>query len=225
MRVRGGVIPVRGLLIAVVVLCFWSVTTTAQQIIYNNITQYLETYETDTREYGDQVHLAGTARTVTQFSFRYFGDFTATGDEQAIIRFYANDRPYDDFRQQPGTVLWESGYFPISPGQQLKTLQVSSAGSEVLVPDIFTWTVDFEGVEGGESAGLLLYGPPSVGSSFNEFWMRTGPNRFDSFRYPGGMPRGDFYAQIIAVPEPGILTLVGGGLFLFLLGRKRAGGK
>ena len=189
----------------------------AQETVYNNISQYLNTYETDPREYGDQIHLAGSSRIVTAFSFRYFGNFTVTGDEQAIIRFYANDRPYDAFRQQPGTLLWQSGFFPVSPGQQLRTLL---PGGEVEVPDIFTWTVEFRGLGAGEDAGLLVYGPATVGSSFNEFWIRTGQNRFDTFMYPGGTPRADFYAQVIAVPEPGTFALLAIGACLFL-GRKK----
>ena len=199
------------------VFVFAAPSARAQEVVYNNITQYLEQYETDTREYGDQIHLAGTARTVTQFSFRYFSEFTPTGDEMAQIRFYANDRPYDQFRQQPGTVLWESGYFPIDAGSQLKTLTVSTAGSDVVVPDIFTWTIEFQGLGAGENAGLLLYSPPSVGSSFNEFWIRTGANRFDVFQYPGGDPRANFYARVLAVPEPGVLALLAGGVSLLFL--------
>ena len=210
------ILPVCGSILA-------ALTIRAQDIVYNNISSYLEQYETDTREYGDQIHLGGEARVVTQFAFRYFGDFTSSGDQRAQIRFYANDRPYDQWRQQPGTVLWESGYFPIDAGVQLKVLNVTTPGSAVEVPDIFTFTVEFLGLADNEAAGLLIYGPPTVGSSFNEFWMRTGENRFVPVQYPGGEPRANFYAQVLAVPEPGTLALLAGGMTLLCLRRKRAG--
>ena len=212
--------PRRSLWRSLLPLCGFSwivLTAPAQQVVYNNITRYLGQYETDTREYGDQIHLAGDARQVTHFSFRYFGDFTATGDERARIRFYANDIPYDLYRQQPGTILWESDYFPINAGIQLKNLQVSTPGGAVEVPDIFTFTVEFAGLGNNEAAGLLIYGPPEVGSSYNEFWMRTGEDRFDAVRYPGGEPRANFYALVLAVPEPGTMVLVSLGLASLLL--------
>lgn len=187
----------------------------AEEIVFRNLHTNVTHYVRETREYGDQLQLAGDSRVVTRFTFGYTGGFTVTGDEQAIIRFYSNDRPYDMFRQQPGTLLWESGYFPIAPGNyQIKTLQVSTAGSDIVVPDIFTWTVEFAGLASGENAGLLLYPTPSVGSSFGEYWIRTGPNQFENFEFPNDDPYANFLAEVLAVPEPGVTALLGlGGLF------------
>lgn len=210
----GGVARIRHLLSFLALALAVTRTVTPQSIVYDNTTTYLEQYETDSREYGDQVHLTGGDRNVVDFYFGFFGNFVPTGDERAKIRFYANDRPYDMFRDQPSTILWDSGYFPIDAGMQLKHLPVATPGSAVVVPDIFTFTVEFLGLAPNESAGLLLYDPPGTGSSFNEFWMRTGEDRFDVFQYPGGSPRASFYARVVAVPEPGVWTLCAAGLLL-----------
>lgn len=184
-------------------------------LVYDNSSLYLDQYETDQREYGDQIHLTGVARNLTDFFFEYYGGFTQEGDERARIRFYANDESYDQWRQQPGTILYDSGNFPINPGYNSKAAP-GLAAKNVVVPDIFTFTIEFSGLEEGETAGLLIYGPPTEGSSFNEFWIRTGPNRFDVFQYPGGTPKANFAARVLAVPEPGVWTLLAAGAALAL---------
>ena len=139
-------------------------------VIYDNTTTWVGTIvPCVVCEMGDEITLAGTQRIVTDFMFGYYGVFTPDGDETARIRFYANDGP----EEAPGTLLYDSGTFPIMPGyDQTHTL----TGLFVIVPDTFTWTCQFGGVTQWpyDLAALYLYDPPSVGSSEDYLWKSEG---------------------------------------------------
>lgn len=176
-------------------------------IVYDNSQNYLEKYASVDSEYGDQINLAGDARTVTDFAFEYFGDFLASGKENARIRFYANDGPaYGAFYTKPGTLLYDSGVFSINTGQRTKILN----GLNVPVPDTFTWTVQFGGVTytTGSDAGLLYANPVTVGSSFRSYYWQKDPDTGNPdtggwlpHANNAGIPN-NFLAQVKAVPEP-----------------------
>ena len=53
---------------------------------------------------------------------------------------------------------------------------VTVSGLLIEVPETITWTVQFFGVgnTAGDQAGLVYNNPPSVGSSFDDFWINTG---------------------------------------------------
>lgn len=146
-----------------------------EELVYENTTTFLGMYRASAMEFGDQIDLGGSARTVTDFAFEYYGDFTQyEGDESARIRFYANDGPfYSDFSdsRQPGTLLYDSGLFPVNLGYNSKGF----IGMTVNVPDSFTWTIQFYGLRGvpGDQGGLLYYSPPTVGASYDDFWIKT----------------------------------------------------
>lgn len=139
-------------------------------VIYDNTTTWVGNIVPGVVcEMGDEITLAGTQRIVTDFMFGYYGVFTPNGDETARIRFYANDGP----EGTPGTLLYDSGTFPIMPGfNQTHTL----TGLSVIVPDTFTWTCQFGGVTQwpADLAALYLYDPPSVGSSEDYLWKSEG---------------------------------------------------
>jgi hypothetical protein len=146
-----------------------AVASSAQQIVYDNTTTYLDRFAGEEGEFGDEIILGGTARLLTQIQFEYFGDFAQQGDELAKVRIYTNDKVYDLFRNEPTTVLFESGYFPINPGYNSRSIAVPG----VLLPEVVTFTIEFRGLASTEKAGLLLYSPPTVGRSWNEFWRRS----------------------------------------------------
>src|SRR5688500_12121964 len=141
----------------------------AEQIIYDNTTHFLEHFAGEKTEFGDELRLAGTARTLTQISFEYFGEFAQQGDEFLKVRIYANETPYDLYRFSPTTLLYESGLFGINPGYNTRVLP----GFNTVVPDIITVTFEFRGLAENEKAGVLLYDPPTVGKSYNEFWRKS----------------------------------------------------
>jgi hypothetical protein len=163
--------PVRvvQLLLALVCSCF-PIFGQSAVTVYEASTNYSGKFNTLLNEYGDEITLAGTARLVTQFQFEYFGNFTPTGDEFARIRFYPNTGPmwHNTNWITPAAVPLFETTIPIGTGFNTATITVPY----VQVPDTFTWTIKFFGITMSlnDIAGLLFYGAPTVGKSFNDYW-------------------------------------------------------
>jgi hypothetical protein len=166
-------------------------------VLYDNSQYFLTNFYSTTLQFGDEIKLADTNRTVTEFSCEYFGDYVPTGQERARLRFYVADGPDIDPRPEktiraPGTVLYDSGPLPIGPGFNALLVR----GLAVRVPQVMIWTVEFAGLAGtnGNKAGLLFYDPPTVGSSFDDFWVKQG----DGWRLMrlGGNPVANFSSRV-----------------------------
>lgn len=83
-----------------------------------------------------------------------------------------------------------------------------SAPSDVWIG--FSFSVD--------DAGLLMYDPPTIGSS-DDVFMKDNNGLF----YFGGDPKANFYLETVPVPEPASLLALGSGVIgLFALHRRRA---
>jgi hypothetical protein len=163
-------------------------------------------------EFGDQVFLSGSDRRITDFQFEYFlsASGATAGNETAELFFHQNNGGTSGI--DPGTVLYRSGEFSLSTGFQTVAAQALSVA---LPSSTFTWSVVFNGIEAGESAGLLLYNPPTVGSSFDDFWQKNANGTWSTFLVDAGATPANFAARITAVPEPGTYALaVVGGLIL-----------
>jgi len=189
------------------------------------------------REYGDEIALAGTDRYVTEFVFQYRGEFTRPAEAPAptaTIRIYANDGPSalpgQTTAPRPGTLLWESGPLNLASGDNIVSL-----APNILVPDTVTWSVEFSGLSGaeGDRAALTISSPPTVGGdlkggiigSYNDYWIKTDPNDSDSWalrRIEDGQVPANFYAHVVAIPEPGVvaLALVGFGGLIWIHRRR-----
>jgi hypothetical protein len=145
-------------------------------ILYDNSQYYSKNSYGRPGEFGDEVRLGLTNRVVSEFSFEYFGDFVPEGDETARVRLYANDGEDTDPHPTkvipaPGALLFDSGVLPIGPGFNAFFLQ----GLSVPVPPVFTWTVEFAGLgfTNGNTASVLFFDPPTVGRSYDDFWVKT----------------------------------------------------
>jgi len=144
--------------------------STPAAIIYDNSTTYEDAFNDSRLETGDEVNVVGTARLVTAFAFEYFAEFAATGDETARLRFYEMDgAPGENDFATPGSLLYDSGAFSITSGYRTVNITDMSA---LLPSSKFTWSVEFSGLTNTESAGLLYYDPPTVGSSDVYFWEK-----------------------------------------------------
>ena len=150
-------------------------------------------------EFGDQIFLIGNERRVTDFQFDYFLSANASGNEKAELFFYQNNGAGGT---APGTQLYRSGQFALDKGFQT----VLAQGLSVTVGNTFTWTVQFAGVDLGEQAGLLVFDPAIVGSSFDDFWVKNTDGSWSTFLIDGGATPGNFNAKVIAVPEPTTLA-------------------
>jgi hypothetical protein len=198
------------------------------QTVYDNLQNVRTNVTRFNTEYGDDVNLVGQAREVVQFAFLYFAEAGATNGS-ATIRFYANDGtlfdPNSVTSQRPRTLLWESGTIPILAGVVTNLLEVPN----IIVPDRFTWTIDFQGVSQapGQGAGLLISDPVSIGAvlpgvgrpvvgSYNDYWIRQPSGDWalgGILNDPvTGALAGNFAASVTAVPEPGVVALGVSGL-------------
>lgn len=150
-------------------------------------------------EFGDQIFLSGNERRITDFQFDYFVSANAGGNERAELFFYQNNGAGGT---APGTQLYRSGQFALDKGFQ----SILAQGLSVTVGNTFTWTVQFSGIDLNEQAGLLVFDPPTVGSSFDDFWVKNTDGSWSTFLIDGGAVPGNFSARVIAVPEPTTLA-------------------
>lgn len=209
-------------------------TTASAAVVFDNTLNVQPGFGAQTtKEYGDEIALAGSDRYVTELRFQYNGDFATTiPTPQATVRIYANDGPSalpgQTTAPRPGTLLWESGPLSLATGDNSV-----SVAPNILVPGIVTWSIEFSGLSGaeGDRAALTLANPPTVGGellggvigSYNDYWVKTDPNNDDSWalRRIDGNPA-NFYAQVTAIPEPSTIALAVLGLGgLWLVQRRR----
>ena len=176
-------------------------------IVYDNTSTYTNDWLASNVEIGDQITLGGTDRLVTTFLFGYDiyegYEGETLGNENARVRFYAND----GLGGVPGTMLYDSGVFNIN--YQLS--DYSLTGLSVLVPDTFTWTVLFGGLDYWGNGRLLAYDPPTIGTSEDFAWWVT-PGGWDKLDFSSSIQ--NYYARVTAspVPEPTTMLLLGSGL-------------
>ncbi|MBI4662662.1 MAG: hypothetical protein HY735_27935 [Verrucomicrobia bacterium] len=148
-------------------------------------------------EFGDQIFLEGSDRRVTDFRFDYF---LSTGSARAELFFYQNNGAGGT---APGTLLYRSGQFDLATGVQ----SIVAQGLSVSVGNTFTWAVAFSGVDLGEEAGLLLFSPPTIGASIDDFWVKDSAGNWSTFLIDAGATPANFAARVTAVPEPSTYAL------------------
>ena len=187
--------------------------------VYDNTSTNLNTrLSAGTVEIGDQILLAGTERTLSSFSFQYYLLSPTPGDETLRLRFYGQDGSSG----QPGSLLFDSGTFdvPATAGSSVEITDFTTGVAVPLTSDLpawFTWSVSFGGIGSGESAGVNLFGAPTVGNSLVDYWENGGSGWVNK-RVDFGDPLipTDFAATVQAVPEPSTIgLLIVGGVMVF----------
>ena len=170
----------------------------ADTVVYDNSINRLGPSFSSTNEFGDQVTLSGSVTKITSFEIDYFLNHGASGDETARIFLYANDGAGG----KPGSLLFDSisvaNTIPLIRGYDHILFQ----GLSISVPQSFTWTIKFGGVDSVEFAALLLSNPPTVGSSYDDYWEKVGG---DWITKRSEVTPFNFSAQFSAVPEPTML--------------------
>lgn len=204
--------------------CIALQTARADLVFDNSTNDLLLNFNPGANEVGDEILLQGQARYVSSFIFQYYGD-NFSGDELARVRFYVNDGPPSSGVPRPGTILYDSGPFsiPATPRSTiiLDALTLAAGnlwnpGQLVLVPDSFTWSVQFYNVTGSEEAGVSLYNPPTVGWDYNSYWDNDPLSGWLLKTNTWSIPM-NFAARVEAVPEPNAVVLGLGGALLVLL--------
>lgn len=221
--------------LAVVIALISFCATGSAAIVYDNSTgdlnqTYIPSPEPNGIEFGDEINLAPGDRLVNGFKFEYFLSGSASGNETIQLRIYANDgteitRTLPDGTtfpvMTPSTVLYTSPVLSLATGFQT----AEASGFEFLAPNTLTWTVEFQGIDAGEVAGLRIYDPPTIGSSFADFWQRSNGewNTFLINDAVAGQVTANFAARVSAVPEPTTLALalIAGLGWVGYLGYKR----
>jgi hypothetical protein len=176
--------------------------TSFAAVVYDNTANPLNRFvpQGTAAEVGDQIFLAGSDRRVIDFEFEYFVSTNASGNETAILSFYDNNGTSG----APGNLLYRSGSFTLG-GTGFR--QAFTSGLSVTVPNTFTWTVSFGGIDFSEQAGLLLFNPPTTGTSFDDFWVKNSDGTWSTFLVDSGAVAGNFGARVTAVPEPSTYAL------------------
>ena len=201
-------------------------------VVYNNTTTKVnEFYDPgvdsngDGIQFGDAIILGGTSRRLTAFTFEYFLPI-ASGNESIRLRFYT-ENPNN---QSPATRIFDSGFEHIGSttvngvvdGLTLRYDVANYPSLNIVAPDSFIWTVEFSGIDAGETAGLELYSPPTFGNSYTSFWQLN-PDTNQWEEKIGAAGPMDFGARVEAVPEasPLMIGMLAGTVWLGVRGLRR----
>lgn len=207
------------LTLAVATAALASLSAKAQVIAYDNSTGYQNTVtDRGNIELGDEINLTTGASTLTDFAFEY--NYSGGDGATGVLRLW------DKAGNLPGTLLFQSSSFALQSG--FHTASVN--GLSLAVPGTLVWTVDFDGIGTGETAGLLFYNGVGVGSgpgqSFDDYWENLGtvaaPNWALSETPASAGLIDNFGARVTVVPEPTTVgLLIGGAAVLGLAARRR----
>lgn len=168
------------------------VNAPVEQVVYDNtVNDLLLRFDLAGLEAGDEIILAESADDLVRFSFEFWGEGPGggafEGDVQVRTRFYRNNGVMTaSGYPAPGTVLFDSGFFPISAtpratlvyaGEDFRSLALVPLATPL--PASFTWSVQFSGLGPNDRAGIDLYSPPVIGWSYpdyweNDYWLNAG---------------------------------------------------
>jgi hypothetical protein len=185
----------------------------SQTIVYNNSTTYNGNFDFAAgTQVGNEVLLAGSASSYALTTFQVQINLNGTGTPNASdavdLRLYNNTGPVVQGANSPGaTPVYDSGFSSLSSFTAGSVLTYTLPANTVVNQD-FTWVLDFQGVPAasGETAGLALFGPTTVGYNYHDAWENSGSG-WTLQEASGSNPALEFGAVITAVPEPSTIVL------------------
>lgn len=166
-------------------------------------------------ELGDQITLGGTDRSVTSAQLQLF-NLGAAGTFDATLRFYNVGSPVGSGLGEFTLTTLAAPDFSTTGG--VFNLTFSTGG--VTLPDDVIFTLAVFNQSSGVDLGLNLFDPPVFGSSDSGFAIRR---QGTSFSLESGADL-NYYLVLdassgAAVPEPGAVWLVMGGIALGVVRR------
>ena len=146
------------------------------QVIYNSESEYKFYHDSVGREVGDEIEFALGDLMLTSFDFEYYSDIGSGESATGVIKIYANDGDnlsgFDPSAnggaKKPGTLLYRSDNITIANGYNSVTLD----DILIIVPAKLTWTFEVT-TDDSLNAGIVFSGEPGVGSSYNDFWVKS----------------------------------------------------
>jgi len=175
-----------------------SVTVAAQDVdLYNNITSPNSgdvMNFSNGQEVGDQIFLANYATypylsDLNSFLIEYYSpNASFSGTVTADVRFYLNDGQPSSGYSSPSTLFYDSGPFDIQTpqsavGSDSAVLSFSPAdlflnglvnlNPSSPMPSTFTVSMEYQGLEGSDQAGLTLGTAPTVGYNYGDYWLNN----------------------------------------------------
>ena len=197
-------------------------------ILYNNSTwdTYSSLNFSNGITVGNQVVMGSgyTSAVLTDFSFEIYSSLAAFNSPNVNMQvfLYANNGALTNGYNMPGTLLYNSGPFSLptpqsfSGGQNVGTLDFNLSTTPVFLPSAnFTLAVVVNGMFTGDSVGMELFNPATVGLNYDDYWVQNGTGSWALMTNSVGPV--DFGARFngTGVPEPSTLGLsVVGALLL-----------
>ena len=185
---------------------------------------------------------------LTNFTFQYWSPnatFAGGANVQLDIKFIKNNgTPLATGWATPGTVFYDTGFFAINtpqadfgPGNVIEniSLNINDGGFNDLydpnvvttpltlvnLPSTFTIVYTIEGLAGGDTFGVPVYNPPTVGTNYGSYWIDTGGtwSLLTNSLSPVGFP-----LQLETTPEPSVMAMgaVGAVLLARMLKKKNS---
>jgi len=114
-----------------------------------------------------------------------------SGNETLKLRIYGSQNT----ESQPDQLIFESGEVRLWDWGMPAYLTVEISNMLLAVPDVITWTVEFNGLEGEEKVELLVCKPPLIGTSVSHFWEKQDGTWTRNSAAESG---GNFCARIVA---------------------------
>jgi hypothetical protein len=199
----------------------------SQGIVYNNTTTYNGNFDFAAgTQVGNEVVLAGSgpryALSTFQVQFNLNGTGTPNASDAVELLLYNNTGGVVQGANSPGAIpVYNSGFSSLTAFTAGSLLTYTLPANTVVNQD-FTWVLEFQSVPAGETAGLALFGPTTVGFNYHDAWENSGSGWALDVAGAGN-PALEFGAVITAtaVPEPTTIVLGVMGACAFLARRRK----